>query len=578
MAPDPDAALHDPYAARPWLASYPPYAHADIDIGPYSTINAVFLDCVEKFAGRPAVECFGVAMDFARLGAHAAAVCAWLRNAGLKKGDRVAIMSPNLASYPPILFGVLLAGGVVVNVNPLYTPNELEHQLNDAEPRSIFVLENFAHTVAAAWPGMRIEKAIVIRPGDLLGAKGVLVDLVSRYVKRAVPPYDLEDSIPLYQVMRWGHAHPCAPVAVTPSDLAFLQYTGGTTGVAKGAELLHSNVAANLAQAVDWLTPFCTEEAGVRQKMVTALPLYHIFGLTACLLMMMRIGGCCLMIPNPRDIPGFVKILRKSSFTMFSGVNTLYAALADSAGFATLDFSKLVFCISGGMATQAAVARNWKQVTGRPIVEGYGLSETSPVICVNLPDLEEFSGTIGYPQASTYVSIRLEHGDPAPFGERGELCVKGPQVMRGYWRRPKDTADATTADGFFRTGDVALMLPGGEFKIVDRLKEMAIVSGFNVYPNEVENELALHPQVKEVAVVGVPDPHSGEKVVAYVVSRSPDLTAAELRAFAHEALTGYKIPREWIFTDVLPKSNVGKILRRVLRERYLAEHRRQAAE
>jgi len=568
MVTDAEVSPQDPYASRPWLAGYPPYASAELDAERHPTVNAIFLDSVEKFARQEALESFGVGMDYMTLGGHAAAVSSWLQNAGLKKGDRVAIMSPNLASYPPILFGVLLAGGVVVNVNPLYTPHELEHQLGDAEPRFIFVLENFAHTVAAAWPNMRIEKAVIVRPGDLLGGKGVLVNFVSRWIHRAVPAYSLPDSIFFFQAMREGHLHRRPAVAVAPDDIAFLQYTGGTTGVAKGAVLLQRNVAANVAQVTQWLKPF---GAG-RQKMVTALPLYHIFGLTACLLMMVRLGGCCLLVANPRDIPGFVKILRKSSFTMFSGVNTLYAALADNAAFAALDFSKLVFSISGGMATQDVVARKWKKVAGKAIIEGYGLSETSPVVTINLPFLEEFSGTIGYPQASTLLSIRREDGTPAPFGERGELCVKGPQVMAGYWRKPDETAAATTADGFFRTGDVAMMLPSGEFKIVDRLKEMIIVSGFNVYPNEVENALAHHPKVKEVAVIGAPDRHSGETVVAYVVPRTPDLTAAELSAFAHETLTGYKIPRRYVFTDSLPKSAVGKILRRVLRDKYLVEH------
>jgi len=410
------------------------------------------------------------------------------------------------------------------------------------------------------------EQVIVTAPGNLLGLKGVIINAVSRWVKHAVRPYALPGAAVFSEVIRQGRTIPLPPVEVSRDDIAFLQYTGGTTGVAKGAVLLHRNVAANVAQAIAWVKPLV---AG-RQVMVTALPLYHIFGLTACCLLVTSIGGCCLMIANPRDIAGFVKTLQKSPFTMFSGVNTLYAALADHKDFARVDFSRLVFCISGGMATQDVVARKWKQITGKAIVEGYGLSETSPIITSNLPNLEEFSGSIGYPYPSTHISIRLEDGSPAPFGERGELCVKGPQVMAGYWMKPKETQDATTEDGFFRTGDVAIMLPDGQIKIVDRLKEMILVSGFNVYPNEVENVLASHPKVKEVAIIGAPDRHSGEMPIALIVPRDKSLTVGELTAFVHDNLTGYKRPRHYEFRDSLPKSAVGKILRRVLREEYLA--------
>ncbi|MGA9602465.1 MAG: AMP-binding protein [Methylocystis sp.] len=558
--------IDDPYATRPWLNSYPPHAKAEIDLKD-STLNAIFLESVERFPHRSAIESFGVNISYFALGGHAQAVASWLLAQGLEKGERVAIMSPNLASYPAVLFGVLLAGGVVTNINPLYTPLELERQVNDAEARFIFVLENFAYTVAEAWPQMQLERAIIIKPGDLLGAKGVLINFLSRYIKRAVKSYVLPGSIYLYEALRFGHLHLRPPVAVGPDDIAFLQFTGGTTGVAKGAVLLHRNVASNVEQAALWLEPLCREP----QKTVTALPLYHIFGLTACLLMMVRIGGSCLMIANPRDIPGFIKILRKSSFTMFSGVNTLYAALADAPGFASLDFSRLAFCISGGMATQHAVAHKWKAVTGKAIIEGYGLSETSPIVCVNSPDVEEFTGAIGYPMPSTEISIRDENGAPVPFGESGELCVKGPQVMEGYWRKPEETRAAMTADGFFRTGDVAAMLPDGKIKLVDRLKEMILVSGFNVYPNEVENVLAHHPQVKEVAVIGAPDPRTGEAPVAFIVPGDGGVTPEELHKFAHASLTSYKLPKRYEFRETLPKSPVGKVLRRVLREEYLKE-------
>jgi len=556
--------VKDPYAARPWLASYPPRVPAEIDPSKISTLCASFSESVAAFGDSPAVESFGARLSYRELGQAAEAVASYLQARGLKKGERVAIMSPNVATYPAILYGIWLAGGVVVNVNPLYRPHELEHQINDSGARFLFVLENFAHAVAEAWPNMRVEQAIISAPGDLIGFKGLLVTAVSRWIKRAVRPFSIPGAVAFREALRQGRARPLQPVEVSRDDIALLQYTGGTTGVAKGAVLLHRNVAANVEQCRLWLLEFCDAP----QIVVTALPLYHIFGLTACLLLGVRVGFCCLLIANPRDIAGFVKILRKSPFTIFSGVNTLYAALMDNKDFASLNFSSLVFCISGGMATQDAVARRWKQMTGKPIVEGYGLSETSPVVTINRPDLKEFSGAIGYPQASTQISIRDEHDAPVPCGERGELCVKGPQVMPGYWNRPKETADAMTHDGFFRTGDVAVMDEDGLVKIVDRLKEMIIVSGFNVYPNEVENVLTQHPKVKEAAVIGAPDPHSGEAPVAFIVPRDASVTEEELAGFVRENLTGYKAPRRYEFRETLPKSAVGKVLRRLLKEEY----------
>jgi long-chain acyl-CoA synthetase len=564
-----DASLAlDPYAARPWLASYPPSVAPDIDPAEPRTLIEVFRRSVAAHSDKIALESFGATLTFAQFGATARAIASWLQSKGLNKGDRVAIMSPNVMAYPPLIFGVLLAGGAVVNVNPLYTPSELSFQINDSGARILFVLENFAHTVEAAWPSMSVDLAVVVTPGDLLGLKGKIVDLVSRYVKCAVRPYRLPTSVRFRDVVKQGAPQEPRDVEIAPDDLAFLQYTGGTTGVAKGAMLLHRNVAANVAQATAWLHPFLLQASGRErpQKMVAALPLYHIFGLTACLLVLVRIGGSCLLIANPRDIAGFVKTLRKSRFTMISGVNTLYAALADHPKFAEVDFSRLVFCIAGGMATQDIVAHKWKEVTGRPIIEGYGLSETSPVVACNRPDLEEFSGSIGYPHPSTLVSIRAPSGEPVAMGERGELCVKGPQVMPGYWNRPAETEAAFTPDGFLRTGDVAIMLPDGQVKLVDRLKEMILVSGFNVYPNEVENVLVQHPKVKEAAVIGVPDPHSGEAPLAFIVPRDASVTGKELHDFCRKTLTHYKAPRHFEFRDSLPKSNVGKVLRRVLRE------------
>ncbi len=558
-----------PYAARPWLGSYPSYAPADIDESKVTTLGELFLASAEQFKDRPAIESFGVRLSFGQMHEAAVAIASYLQELGLKKGQRVAIMSPNVASFPPILFGVLLAGGVVVNINPLYRAHELEFQINDAGARFIFVLENFAHTVAEAWPKTCLEKAIVTSPGDFLGFKGHVINAASRWLKRSVPPYAIPGAVKLGEAVRLGRRREMKPVAVSLDDAALLQYTGGTTGVAKGAVLLHRNVASNIEQSRVWLEPL----THAPPYMVTALPLYHIFGLTACLLLLTRIGGCCILIANPRDIPGFIKTLRKTHYTMFSGVNTLYAALMDNENFRKLDFSKLIFCIAGGMATQSVTARRWKEITGKPIIEGYGLSETSPIVAVNLPSLDEFSGAIGYPQPSTYVSIRQEDGSAAPFGERGELCVKGPQVMPGYWNKPVETAQAMTPDGYFKTGDIALMEPDGLLKIVDRLKEMIVVSGFKVYPNEIENELTQHPKVKEAGVIGAPDPHSGEIPVAFIVPRDPSLTAQELKAFMHERITGYKTPRHYEFRDALPKSPVGKVLRRVLRDEYLHERK-----
>ncbi|MFO1126644.1 MAG: AMP-binding protein [Methylocystis sp.] len=557
----------DPYAKRPWLSSYPAGVPAEIDESSYSTLVNVFNASVVEFADRTAMESFGATLTFEELGRAAVAVAAWLQTRGLKKGDRVAIMSPNVLAYPAILFGVLLAGGVVVNVNPLYTPHELEHQMNDSGARFIFVFENFAHTAAAAWPQMKIERAIIVKPGDLMGLRGAIVNFVSRWIKRMVPAYRLPGCVAFAQVLQAGAEEPFSPAPVGPDDIAFLQYTGGTTGVAKGAMLFHRNVAANVEQSWAWLKPYLADKPLI---MVTALPLYHIFGLTACLLLVVKTGGCCLLIANPRDIKGLIATLRKSRFTLFSGVNTLYAAIADHSAAKSVDYSNLLLTISGGMSTQEVVAQKWKALTGKPIVEGYGLTETSPIVTINKPTISEFTGGIGYPVPSTDISLRSPEGEPVPIGERGELCVKGPQLMGGYWRSPNETAKALTVDGFVRTGDIAVMAPDGLVKIVDRLKDMILVSGFNVYPNEVESVLVEHPKVKEAAVIGVPHEHSGEAPMAFIVARDPSLTREELRAFAHEQLTSYKIPRYFEFRESLPKTNVGKILRRALKEEFLA--------
>jgi long-chain acyl-CoA synthetase len=550
--------------ARPWLNSYPPQVPTAIDVDAIGTLVDIFRAGVSSFGTRSAAESFGKRITYAELGRHADAVASWLQAQGFKKGDRIAIMMPNVMAYPVVLFGILSAGCTVVNVNPLYTPRELSHQLQDSGARALFVLENFGSTVEESLPDLNLDRVVVVKPGDLLGLKGSIINIVSRHVKKAVKPYSLPGAASFKSVLAQGSKQAPKPVAVSPDDVAFLQYTGGTTGVSKGAVLLHRNVAANVLQCEAWMRPFFGERTD--HVMVTALPLYHIFGLTVCALLMTRIGGCQLLIANPRDIAGFVKILKKSRFTLMSGVNTLYNALANAPGIEEVDFSQLVFAVSGGMATQAVVAKKWKAVAGQPIVEGYGLSETSPVVCANRLDIEEFTGTIGYPLPSTDVSIRAQDGAILPFGERGELCVKGPQVMAGYWQRPDETAKVMTSDGFFRTGDVAVILPHGEVKIVDRMKDMILVSGFNVYPNEVEDVLVTHPGVTEAAVIGLPDQNAGEVVVAYVVRKDPSLTAEELREFCREALTAYKVPRRIEFRETLPKTNVGKVLRRVLKD------------
>ncbi|GGK27172.1 AMP-binding protein [Salinarimonas ramus] len=553
---------------RPWHEHYPPAIPPAIDVTAAGTLVDLFRDGVARFSGRPALESFGKEMSYAELGRAAEAVAAWLQARGLKKGDRVAIMMPNVMAYPSVLFGVLLGGYAVVNVNPLYTPRELAHQLEDSGAKALFVLENFGHTVQEAAPSLTtLETIVLVAPGDLLGLKGHLINFVSRKVKKAVKPFSLPQAVRFAQVVKEGSRRPLAPVDVSLDDVAFLQYTGGTTGVAKGATLLHRNVVANVLQAEAWLRPYAGERAD--HVMVTALPLYHILALTACGLFMVRLGAKQILIANPRDIEGFVKTLKSRRFTMLVLVNTLYNALANAKGIEEVDFSHLSFCISGGMATQAAVAKRWKALTGKPIVEGYGLSETSPVVCVNRLDVEEFTGTIGMPLPSTDVQVCSPDGEVLPYGQTGELCVKGPQVMAGYWNRADETAKVMTPGGFFRTGDIAVLQPDGQVKIVDRIKDMILVSGFNVYPNEVEDVLAAHPKVLEAAVIGVPDAHSGEVPAAYVVKRDESLTAEELRAFCKENLTGYKVPRHIHFRDALPKTNVGKMLRRALRDEVL---------
>jgi long-chain acyl-CoA synthetase len=550
--------------ARPWLAHYPDSVPTEIDVGKLPTLTALLEQSFREYASRPAFISFGKTLTFAEIERHARAVGGWLQAQGLQKGDRVAIMMPNVMAYPASLFGVLLAGLTVVNVNPLYTARELTHQLNDSGADAIIVLENFAAVVQEALPQTRVKKVIIARAGDLLGLKGAIVSFVAKHVKKVVPAFSIPQAVSFMDVIAMGGRAGLRPVEVSLDDVAFLQYTGGTTGVAKGATLTHRNVAANVAQADAFLGWAIRKEPN--NVMVTALPLYHIFALTCCCLFMMKIGAACLLIANPRDIPGFIKILKGARFTLMSGVNTLYNALANHPEIKGVDFSNLRFSVAGGMATQQVVAQKWKALTGCSIVEGYGLSETAPVASINRPDIADFTGTIGYPVPSTEFDLRDADGKSVPVGQPGEICIRGPQVMRGYWNRPDETAKVMTEDGFFRSGDVGVLQPDGLFKIVDRLKDMILVSGFNVYPNEVEDVLASHPGVLEVAVIGVPDAQSGEAVAAYIVKRDPALDAESVRAYAKENLTAYKVPRQIHFRDALPKTPVGKVLRRMLRD------------
>ncbi|MCJ2051948.1 AMP-binding protein [Methylobacterium sp. J-070] len=552
-------------AARPWLASYPPGVPAEIDVAALGTLNDLFAASMAAFADRPAMLCFGSTMTYATLGQQARDLAAWLTGQGLAKGGRVAIMLPNVPAYAVAIFGVLLAGGTVVNTNPLYTPRELTQQITDSGAKILIVLENFGATVAAALPGIALDRVVVVSPGDGLGLKGRVINLASRHVRKAVPAFRLPDglAVPFATALRLGRHMKPMPARVEPEDIAFLQYTGGTTGIAKAAMLTHRNIMANVEQSQLW---FDSKDPSVLRCAVTALPLYHIFALTACFFQFMRSGGSCLLIPNPRDCDGMVKTLSRTRFTCLMGVNTLFNVLLNHPKIGTVDFSNLDFVVGGGTAVQRAVAERWKALTGSTIIEGYGLSETSPVVCVNPRGMRDFSGTIGFPLPSTEVSIRDLTGAPVPMGEAGEICVRGPQVMRGYWNRPDETARAMTADGFFRTGDVAVMLPDGQFRIVDRMKDMILVSGFNVYPNEVEDVLAAHPAVLECAVVGAPSEETGEMVVAHVVLKDPAVTPEVLRAHARAQLTGYKVPRRVVLHDTLPKTNVGKVLRRMLRD------------
>ncbi|WP_019562243.1 MULTISPECIES: long-chain-fatty-acid--CoA ligase [Caldimonas] len=556
---------------KPWLKHYPPGVPAEVDVDVYQSLPELLEESFRKHASRRAAMCMDVAITYRDIDEMSAALGAWLQSKGLQRGDRVALMMPNVLQYTVAIAAVLRAGFAVVNVNPLYTPRELEHQLKDSGAKAIVILENFAHTLQEVIDRTPVQHVVLAAMGDMLGFwKGRLVNFVVRHVRKMVPefklPIDQGRTVTRFNMaLAEGQRMSLHRPPMTPSDVAFLQYTGGTTGVSKGATLTHRNVIANILQTEAWFKPMLDKLGDKPLTVVCALPLYHIFALTICYMMGARLGSMNLLIPNPRDIPGFIKTLQKHRVNMFPAVNTLFNALANDPEFARLDFSELVVSNGGGMAVQQATAEKWLKITGCPVVEGYGLSETSPVATSNRLDLHEFTGTIGLPIPSTDIVIRDDDGRDLPFGQPGEICIRGPQVMAGYWNRPDETAKVMTADGFFRSGDIGVMDERGYVKIVDRKKDMILVSGFNVYPNEIEQVVNLHPGVLECAAVGVPDAKSGEAVKLFVIKKDPTLVEEDLIEYCKQNFTAYKRPKYIEFRDDLPKSNVGKILRRELR-------------
>lgn len=548
-----------------WLKSYPADVSPYIDPDQYTSINDIFETSFKKFAHRPAFSNMGTSLSYQQLDQLSHQFAAFLQHdLGLKKGDCVAIMSPNILQYPICLYGILRAGLIVVNVNPLYTARELAHQLKDAEAKAIIIVENFCHILAEVLPQTQIKHVISTQLGDILKfPKSLVVNLVLKHIKQMVPPWNIPGAIPLKRALAQGAGKTVKPPEIQSSDIAFLQYTGGTTGVSKGAVLTHRNIIANILQAREWIKSNITEG---QEIIITPLPMYHIFSLTANCFIYGSIGAENVLITNPRDIPGFVKELSKVKFTTLTGVNTLFNGLLNHPDFHKLDFSKFRLTLGGAMAVQRPVAEKWKAVTGVPLREAYGLTETSPAVCINPLHLDEYNGSIGLPLSSTELSIRDEDGQPLPLGEAGEICIRGPQVMQGYWKKPEETAQVFTDDGWLKTGDIGIMDEQGFSRIVDRKKDMILVSGFNVYPNEIEEVAVMCPKVLEAAAIGIPDEKSGEAVKLVVVKKDPTLTAEELKAHCKENLTGYKVPKVIEFRDSLPKTNVGKILRRALRE------------
>jgi long-chain acyl-CoA synthetase len=573
----PASAQRAPNTDGIWLNSYAPDVPREIDVSQYESVVAFFDECTTRFRERVAYVSVGESLTYAELARKATAFAAYLQSVGVKPGDRVAIMLPNTFQYPVALFGVLKAGAIVVNVNPLYTVRELSHQLKDSGAQTIVVFENFAKTVEDSLAGTRVQNVIVTGLGDLLkdglNLKGKLINFMLRHVKKLVPAYDLPQAVPLLDALATGYRRTLTPVPIAPADLAFLQYTGGTTGVAKGAMLTHRNIVANLLQAKVWAASQLTDEV---ETVLTPLPLYHIYSLTVNAMIFMGLGGRNILIANPRDTKRVMKILRNETFTGITAVNTLYNAFLDNEEFRKRDFSKLKLAMAGGMAMQQAVADRFRQVTGKPIIEGYGLTECSPIVSMNPVDLKhmrEFDGSIGLPAPSTQVRFRKDDGSWANIGEPGELCVKGPQVMKGYWNRPDETAKVLDDAGWLATGDIGVMDSRGYIRLIDRKKDMILVSGFNVYPNEIEDVIAMHPDVREVAAIGIPDAAQGERVKVFVVRRNPSLTEEQVIAHCRKNLTGYKVPKIVEFRDELPQTNVGKILRRELRDQELAKQK-----
>ncbi|MGN6318313.1 AMP-binding protein [Trinickia sp.] len=558
-----------------WYHSYPPDVPHEIDVTEYSSVAQFFDECTSQFRGRTAFVSVGSEMTYDMLARRAKAFAAYLQRIGIKRGERVAIMLPNTFQYPVSLFGVLKAGAVVVNVNPLYTPRELAHQLKDSGAKAIVVFENFAKTLEEALPGTAVEHIVVTALGDLLepgvNLKGRLLNFVIKRVQKMVPKYRLPNAVRMRRALALGAKSPYAPTFVSHDELAFLQYTGGTTGVAKGAMLTHRNIIANLLQAKAWAASQLTSES---ETVLTPLPLYHILSLTINGLIFLGLGGRNILIANPRDMKRVMHLLRNEKFTGILAINTLYKAFLDNEEFCKRDFSNLKLAMAGGMATQRSVAERFKAVTGKPIVEGYGLTECSPIVSLNPVDLKhlrEFDGSVGLPAPSTIVRFRKDDGSWANIGELGELCVKGPQVMKGYWMRPDETAKVLDADGWLSTGDIGVMDSAGFIKLIDRKKDMILVSGFNVYPSEIEDVIAMHAGVREAAAIGIPDEAQGERVKVFIVPRAPGLTREEILEHCRKHLTGYKVPKLIEFRDALPQTNVGKILRRALRDEELAK-------
>jgi long-chain acyl-CoA synthetase len=555
-----------------WLKSYPEGIPATIDPDQYRSLPHLLEESFGRFAARKAYACMGSVLTYRAWDEASGALAAWLQQRGLAKGARVAVMMPNVLQYPVAVAAILRAGCTVVNVNPLYTARELEHQLTDSGAEAIFILENFATTLEKVLPRTSVKHVVVASMGDLLGfAKGALVNFVVRRVKKMVPPFSLPGALPFRSALAEGSRTTLRQVALGHDDVAFLQYTGGTTGLSKGATLTHRNVIANMLQNDAWAGPALFKAGnGAQVVTVCALPLYHILALNACMLMGARWGAMNLLVPNPRDMAGFVKELAKYRVNFFPGVNTLFNALLNQPDLAKVDFSGLRITLGGGMAVQQVVSERWAALTGSPILEGYGLSETSPTATLCRPDQEGFSGTIGLPVPSTEVAIVDDEGNALPFGQAGEIAIRGPQVMAGYWKRPEETAKVMTPSGFFKSGDIGIMDERGYVRIVDRKKDMILVSGFNVYPNEVEGVVAAHPLVLECACIGVPDAGSGEAVKLFVVRKHPSLTSEQLMDYCKQQLTAYKKPKYIEFRDALPKTNVGKILRRELRDEKVA--------